>query len=149
MTKCIRCGEMNPAEIHTCTPQPESLRLAEFLETYESFPKLSKAAAELRRLHEVEKAHLQWLEKTEWVQDTAKPHELGQHRADVMRQRIDLLHEVNAELVKALKESTRLVDDALAAFGDCDHEVGICNCDMKNSIKKSNETLAKAQGEKE
>lgn len=22
MTKCDRCGEVNPAEIHTCTPKP-------------------------------------------------------------------------------------------------------------------------------
>jgi len=29
-----------------------------------------------------------WLEKTEWVQKTVKPHELGMHRADVLKQRI-------------------------------------------------------------
>jgi hypothetical protein len=29
-----------------------------------------------------------WLDKTEWVQETAKPHELGMHRADVLKQRI-------------------------------------------------------------
>jgi hypothetical protein len=30
-----------------------------------------------------------WQDKTEWVQETAKPHELGMHRADVLRQRIE------------------------------------------------------------
>ena len=34
-------------------------------------------------------AYLVWQEKTEWVQETAKPHELGMHRADVLKQRID------------------------------------------------------------
>jgi hypothetical protein len=29
-----------------------------------------------------------WLDKTEWVQETVKPHELGMHRADVLKQRI-------------------------------------------------------------
>jgi len=29
-----------------------------------------------------------WLDKTEWIQETVKPHELGMHRADVLKQRI-------------------------------------------------------------
>ena len=29
-----------------------------------------------------------WLDKTEWVQETVKSHELGMHRADVLKQRI-------------------------------------------------------------
>lgn len=31
--------------------------------------------------------------KTQWVQDTAQPHELGMHRADVLRQRIERLQD--------------------------------------------------------
>jgi hypothetical protein len=30
-----------------------------------------------------------WLNKTEWVQQTVKPHELGMHRADVLKQRVE------------------------------------------------------------
>ena len=30
-----------------------------------------------------------WLDKTEWVQETVKPHEFGMHRADVLKQRIE------------------------------------------------------------
>jgi pyruvate/2-oxoacid:ferredoxin oxidoreductase beta subunit len=30
-----------------------------------------------------------WLDKTEWVQETVKPHELGMHRADVLKQRVE------------------------------------------------------------
>ena len=33
----------------------------------------------------------QWHEKTQWVQDTCKLHELGKHRADVLKDRIDSL----------------------------------------------------------
>lgn len=38
-----------------------------------------------------EKAYLVWQDKTEWVQETVKPHELGMHRADVLKQRIEEL----------------------------------------------------------
>lgn len=31
----------------------------------------------------------EWTEKTEWVQETAQVHELGRHRADVLRSRIE------------------------------------------------------------
>lgn len=72
MTTCDRCGEMNPADIHTCTPQvladpyasendtqellrigklPAALRLAELLEKTMQLPLHGKAADELRRLH--------------------------------------------------------------------------------------------------
>lgn len=33
----------------------------------------------------------EWLDKTEWVHSTTKPAELGKHRADVMRERIQAL----------------------------------------------------------
>ena len=35
------------------------------------------------------KALEMWLDKTEWVQETVKPQELGMHRADVLKQRIE------------------------------------------------------------
>jgi hypothetical protein len=34
----------------------------------------------------------EWSDKTEWVQETAQPLELGMHRADVLKQRIDNLN---------------------------------------------------------
>lgn len=33
----------------------------------------------------------EWLDKTEWVQKTAHPSELGMHRADVIKARYDAL----------------------------------------------------------
>lgn len=53
---------------------------------------------ELRRLSQHETALAEWLEKTEWVQKTSKPGELGMHRADVLRDRISALEAENAEL---------------------------------------------------
>jgi hypothetical protein len=54
----------------------------------------------VRWLHQHELAHKIWLEKTEWVHETAQPQELGMHRADVLRQRIERLHALNRELLE-------------------------------------------------
>ena len=32
-----------------------------------------------------------WHDKTDWVQETSKPRELGKHRADILRERIEAL----------------------------------------------------------
>ena len=91
--------------------QPEALRLADVLEDI-FIPVIvdrQQAAAELRRLHQHELAHIKWLEKTEWVQDTAHYSELGEHRADVIKQRFDRLHKVNQELLAALKSLVQVV----------------------------------------
>lgn len=52
---------------------------------------LETAAAELARLHPFEAAHQAWSDKTDWLQDGATPAELGVHRADVLRHRIEQL----------------------------------------------------------
>lgn len=44
---------------------------------------------------------------------------------------------------EALADSRRIVADSLAAFGPCDHSVGICNCDMTRSIEASDAALSK------
>ena len=43
----------------------------------------------LREGYQVKKALQQWCDKTEWVQETCTPRELGMHRADVLKDRID------------------------------------------------------------
>jgi hypothetical protein len=40
-------------------------------------------------LEEYRKSWYEWSEKTDWVQETAKPKELGMHRADILRKRIE------------------------------------------------------------
>ncbi len=47
--------------------------------------------AERDRLQQFEAAYNEWHDKTEWVQETANAHELGKHRADVLKDRIDQL----------------------------------------------------------
>jgi len=46
------------------------------------------------------KALVEWFDKTEWVQDSVQPHELGLHRADVLRNRI----ETQAREIERLRE---------------------------------------------
>lgn len=89
--------------------QPEALRLADALDCEWSNDALNydtaqNAAVELRRLHFQEMALIQWLEKTDWVQVSAQPIELGRHRADAIQMRFARLHALNKELLKALKE---------------------------------------------
>ena len=54
-----------------------------------------------------ELAAKQWLDKTYWVQQTAEENELGMHRADVLRHRIERLKAENAELLEALISFTK------------------------------------------
>lgn len=47
--------------------------------------------AEVAKLERFEIAYKEWSDKTDWVQKSARPKELGMHRADVMAQRIEAL----------------------------------------------------------
>lgn len=38
----------------------------------------------------------EWINKTEWVQETSKPRELGMHRADILKSRIEALEAADA-----------------------------------------------------
>lgn len=71
--------------------QPEALWMAPLLD-----------AAELRRLHQADLDNQEWLNKTEWVQVAIQPRELGQHRADIIKQRLDFVAGQRDELMKAL-----------------------------------------------
>ena len=65
--------------------------------------------AENERLERIEHAFSEWIEKTDWVQSTAQAPELGRHRADVLRTRIDQFKVENEALRKAIAD----VDGAL------------------------------------
>ncbi|WP_182341960.1 hypothetical protein [Comamonas koreensis] len=76
-------------------------------------------AAELRRLSKVEAAFKEWIEKTDWVQRTAKPAELGVHRADVLASRIaamDAEIRVTNDMNQQLRDQNTAVDAACAAL---------------------------------
>lgn len=76
-------------------------------------PEMRKELADtLRQLYKMDEAFDVWLEKTEWVQKTIQVGELGMHRADVLRQRIEKLEAWKAEHEAAtlsLQEMKRLV----------------------------------------
>lgn len=59
--------------------------------------------AQAQQIDTLTKAHDLWCEKTEWVQTTAQKQELGLHRADVLRLRIETLSAEVERLREALK----------------------------------------------
>lgn len=65
--------------------------------------------AENNRLGQIEYAFSEWIEKTDWMQSTVQASELGRHRADVLRTRIDQFKAENEALRKAIAD----VDGAL------------------------------------
>lgn len=102
--------------------QSEALRLAETLEIY-GHRGTQKAAAELRRLDarvkSLEFSFNEWHDKTDWVQDTAQALELGMHRADVLRARIEALDAENKALRAQLDASPKAAPtDAQVALLD-------------------------------
>ena len=58
-----------------------------------------------------------WLDKTEWVQETVKPHELGMHRADVLKQRIQ---EVSPQRTWVTTTWRGLTDEEKVSFWTAD-----------------------------
>lgn len=91
--------------------QPKALRLAKgnenraraWLESSDAHKFCMDTATELRRLHQVDLAHQEWLDKTEWVQAAAQAREFGQHRADVIKQRFDRMTAQRDELLALLR----------------------------------------------
>lgn len=87
--------------------QPEALRLADWCEANSSgaYRPSSQAASELRRQYF---ALNEWFEKTQWVQKAVQPRELGMHRADILRTRIESLQaELVAEAARTAEEKLR------------------------------------------
>ena len=111
------------------TKQPEALRLADALDSRRepsATHYINEAAAELRRLHQVDVAHGWWLDKTEWVQESSEASDLGQHRADVMRQRIERLHAENEVLHDQCLKSVMVIsvlEDEIEAMRSAVHKL--------------------------
>jgi hypothetical protein len=74
---------------------------------------LSAVTAERDRLQQFEAAYNEWHDKTEWVQKTAKAHELGKHRADVLKDRVDKI-QAEVEALRALLSKSLPVVEAHA-----------------------------------
>lgn len=87
--------------------RPEALRLADWCDANSSgaYRPSSEAAAELRRQYF---ALNEWFEKTQCVQKAVHPRELGMHRADILRTRIESLQaELVVEAVRTAEEKLR------------------------------------------
>lgn len=122
--------------------QSEALRLAnELQEAIPGFPEPTQleaaAAAELLRLEakvsSLECASKEWHEKTDWVRNTIKPRELGMHRADVLRARIEALDAEN----KALRTDAERYRWLRAQPDDCSApRIDICHwtCEEGDSV---------------
>ena len=66
----------------------------------------------------------EWLHKTEWVQETIKPKELGLHRADILKSRIDDLLAVIEVQRQALKYYADGGHITHLSNGECSFEYG-------------------------
>lgn len=66
--------------------------------------------AEVGRLRQFEVAYMEWIKKTEWVQQTASPKELGMHRAEIINQRLDTLRAQLAEAHALLRDIELTMD---------------------------------------
>lgn len=112
--------------------------------------------AECERLRQFEIAYNDWQAKTDWVQESAKSHELGRHRADVLRARIDALaaelaaikgqelraDPVKAQLLEALEASNTLLRIKRHACGNTE----VCRV-LDTHITRNSAAIAAARKE--
>lgn len=93
--------------------------------------------ARIAELEGFEFAYKEWIDKTDWVQRTAKPKELGKHRADILRQRIveleAQLEAIGAGGVTGLRNSDTALIDFLA-----NKDQGIANVVLPRHIIERN-----------
>ena len=69
---------------------------------------MSKAADELGSLQRYRTAYNEWIDKTEWVQESVPPKYLGMHRADALK-----------DMISELDERTRRLESALHCISLC------------------------------
>jgi hypothetical protein len=132
--------------------QPKALRLAgywaakndqgEYL--YSSLRFREETAAELRRMYSIERAYdalalayNEWTEKTQWVQETKQAYELGMHRADVLKQRIEKLETVNQKLLTLLKDWVENFVDCIEG-SEADEMVAATRAAIETKLKEKN-----------
>lgn len=100
---------------------------AEYIEKGAMYPE--KVVSLLREGHQAKEALQQWYDKTDWVQETCTPCELGMHRADVLRSRIDdLQHTVSTSrtvqvLANAMEGWQRLAMERGERISELEQEV--------------------------
>jgi hypothetical protein len=103
-----------------------------------------ETAAELRRMYSIERAYdalalayNEWTEKTQWVQETKQAYELGMHRADVLKQRIEKLETVNQKLLTLLKDWVENFVDCIEG-SEADEMVAATRAAIEAKLKEKN-----------
>lgn len=97
-------------------------------------PEMRKELADqLHKLYQVEEAYNVWQDKTDWIQEDARPGELGMHRADAMKARLESWESVGL----TMNERRMLVDwynaaDTQACMDGADKRLAER---IKNSVK--------------
>ena len=79
---------------------------------------MSKAADELGSLQRYRTAYNEWIDKTEWVQESKPPKYIGMHRADAIK-----------DMISELEERTRRLESAL-------HRIGLCSQNSTSSRRE-------------
>ena len=79
---------------------------------------MSKAADELGSLQRYRTAFNEWIDKTEWVQESTPPKYLDMHRADVLK-----------DMISELEERTRRLESAL-------HRISLCSQNSASSQRE-------------
>lgn len=114
-----------------------------------SLPSTEALRKENNRLSNVEFAFDEWIEKTNWVQHTANASELGKHRADVLRERIETLRKENEQLhqlITDLELKSKLAPDHNAMRVDYSGLLGQCARALKRSNSGEAEMLRQLKG---
>ena len=79
---------------------------------------MSKAADELGSLQRYRTAYNEWIDKTEWVQESLPPKYLGMHLADALK-----------DTISELEERTRRLESAL-------HRISLCSQNSTSSQRE-------------
>lgn len=118
-------------------------------DTLELHPRFAEASTQRDKLSQ---ALDEWIEKTEWLQKTATPAELGMHRADVLAKRLtDTLNVLasahcgyQAKLRELETQKNELLKQALEALSTCS---GVAHWPTLEPVKdKLRAAIAKAEG---
>lgn len=84
---------------------------------------------------------LEWLDKTKWVRQTCQTHELGLHRADIFRDRIEALTAENERLASV---ATDFASSLIVAENNLSH-VSEENERLREYLSSALETLRDAE----
>lgn len=103
-----------------------------------------READAIDRIEALELALLEWHDKTEWVQQTSKAKELGKHRADVLRDRIEALEAERDRNLDSINVGNKIITDLrgenavlVGLLRDCDAVLAVIEADDGDEAEKA------------